>query len=63
MYDRMPYFYFKAGHGSEFVGFLISIVIAFVLGTILTYVDRDNEGRGTLERRKKVSRIVKKHLQ
>lgn len=30
--------YFKAGHGSEFVGFLISIVIAFVLGTILTYV-------------------------
>ncbi len=30
--------YFKSGHGSEFIGFLISIVIAFVLGTILTYI-------------------------
>lgn len=30
--------YFKAGHSSEFIGFLISIVIAFVLGTILTYL-------------------------
>lgn len=29
--------YFKAGHASEFIGFLISIVIAFVLGVILTY--------------------------
>jgi len=30
--------YFKSGHSSEFIGFLISIVIAFVLGTILTYI-------------------------
>lgn len=28
--------YFKSGHSSEFIGFLISIVIAFVLGTVLT---------------------------
>ncbi len=30
--------YFKAGHAAEFIGFLISIVIAFVLGVILTYL-------------------------
>lgn len=30
--------YFKSGHSSEFIGFLISIVLAFVLGVILTYL-------------------------
>lgn len=30
--------YFKAGHMTQFVGFLISIVVAFVLGAILTYI-------------------------
>lgn len=30
--------YFKSGHTSEFIGFLISIVIAFVLGAVLTYI-------------------------
>ena len=30
--------YFKSGHTSEFIGFLISILIAFVLGTILTFI-------------------------
>lgn len=30
--------YFKSGHSFEFIGFLISIVIAFVLGMILTYI-------------------------
>lgn len=30
--------YFKAGYVSQFLGFLISIVIAFVLGVILTYI-------------------------
>lgn len=30
--------YFKAGHGTEFIGFLISILIAFVLGAVLTYI-------------------------
>lgn len=30
--------YFKAGYASQFIGFLVSIVIAFVLGVILTYI-------------------------
>ena len=30
--------YFKAGYASEFIGFLISIVVSFVLGVILTYI-------------------------
>lgn len=30
--------YFKAGYASEFIGFLISIAISFVLGVILTYI-------------------------
>lgn len=30
--------YFKSGHSSEFIGFLISIIIALVLGTVLTYI-------------------------
>lgn len=30
--------YFKSGHSSAFIGFLISIVIAFVLGAILTFI-------------------------
>ncbi|MCI8786544.1 MAG: PTS transporter subunit EIIC [Eubacterium sp.] len=30
--------YFKSGHSFEFIGFLISIVIAFVLGAVLTYI-------------------------
>lgn len=30
--------YFKAGHTTQFIGFLISIVVAFVLGTVLTYI-------------------------
>ena len=30
--------YFKAGYTSQFIGFLISIVIAFVLGMVLTYL-------------------------
>lgn len=30
--------YFKAGHMTQFVGFLISIVVAFVLGAVLTYI-------------------------
>ena len=30
--------YFKAGHMGQFLGFLLSIVIAFVLGVILTYL-------------------------
>ncbi len=30
--------YFKAGYGSEFIGFLISIVVSFVLGVVLAYI-------------------------
>ncbi|MDO5391287.1 MAG: beta-glucoside-specific PTS transporter subunit IIABC [Eubacteriales bacterium] len=30
--------YFKAGHMGQFLGFLLSIVIAFVLGVILTWI-------------------------
>lgn len=30
--------YFKAGHLGQFIGFLLSIVIAFVLGVILTWI-------------------------
>ena len=30
--------YFKAGYTSQFIGFLISILIAFVLGAVLTYI-------------------------
>lgn len=30
--------YFKSGHSSEFIWFLISILIAFILGTVLTYL-------------------------
>lgn len=30
--------YFKTGHMTQFIGFLISIVVAFVLGAILTYL-------------------------
>lgn len=48
--------YFKSGHSSEFIGFLISIVIAFVLGVILTYIvgfeedvttEQGNHAKGT----------------
>lgn len=46
--------YFKAGHMTQFIGFLISIVIAFVLGIILTYIvgfkeDIAKERTNTLE--------------
>lgn len=30
--------YFKAGHSAQFIGFLISILISFVLGAVLTYI-------------------------
>lgn len=30
--------YFKAGHTSQFLGFLLSILISFVLGTVLTWI-------------------------
>lgn len=30
--------FFKSGHATEFIGLLISIVVAFVLGLVLTYV-------------------------
>lgn len=30
--------YFKAGHMTQFIGLLISIVVAFVLGAVLTYI-------------------------
>lgn len=30
--------YFKAGHATQFIGFLISILVAFVLGAVLTYI-------------------------
>lgn len=30
--------YFKAGHTSQFLGFLLSIIISFVLGTVLTWI-------------------------
>lgn len=30
--------YFKAGHMTQFIGFLISILVAFVLGVVLTYI-------------------------
>lgn len=30
--------YFKAGHSTQFIGFLISIAVSFVLGAILTYI-------------------------
>ena len=30
--------YFKAGHMSEFLGFLISILVSFILGTVLTWI-------------------------
>lgn len=30
--------YFKAGHMSQFLGFLISIAVSFVLGIVLTYI-------------------------
>lgn len=30
--------YFKAGHTSQFLGFLLSIMISFVLGTVLTWI-------------------------
>ena len=30
--------YFKAGHMTQFTGLLISIVVAFVLGIVLTYI-------------------------
>lgn len=30
--------YFKAGHTTQFVGFLISIAVSFVLGAVLTYI-------------------------
>ncbi|MDD3414924.1 MAG: beta-glucoside-specific PTS transporter subunit IIABC [Lachnospiraceae bacterium] len=30
--------YFKAGHMGQFLGFVLSIVIAFVLGTVLTWI-------------------------
>lgn len=30
--------YFKAGYASQFIGFLISIAVAFVLGAVLTYI-------------------------
>lgn len=30
--------YFKAGHATQFIGFLISIVVSFVLGAVLTYI-------------------------
>lgn len=30
--------YFKAGHSTQFIGFLISILVSFVLGAVLTYM-------------------------
>lgn len=30
--------YFKAGHSTQFIGFLISILVSFVLGAVLTYI-------------------------
>lgn len=30
--------YFKAGHMTQFIGLLISIAVAFVLGTVLTMI-------------------------
>lgn len=30
--------YFKAGHATQFIGFLISIIVSFVLGAFLTYI-------------------------
>ena len=30
--------YFKAGHMSQFTGLLLSVLIAFVLGIVLTYI-------------------------
>lgn len=44
--------YFKSGHSSEFIGFLVSIVIAFVLGAVLTYIvgfDEDTSVKGSME--------------
>lgn len=38
--------YFKAGHMSQFLGFLISIAVSFVLGIVLTYLvgfEEDNK--------------------
>lgn len=43
--------YFKAGHVSQFIGLLISIVVSFVLGMVLTYIvgfkDEIDENSGT----------------
>ena len=30
--------YFKSGHATQFIGFLISIAVSFVLGAVLTYI-------------------------
>ncbi|MBD5112372.1 MAG: PTS transporter subunit EIIC [Ruminococcaceae bacterium] len=42
--------YFKAGHTTQFIGFLISIAVSFILGAVLTYFvgfkdDPDDNGK------------------
>lgn len=45
--------YFKAGHVSQFIGLLLSIVVSFVLGAVLTYIvgfkDETDENTETVE--------------
>lgn len=48
--------YFKAGHMTQFIGFLISIVIAFVLGIILTCVVGFKEDVADVEERSETLR-------
>lgn len=44
--------YFKEGHSTQFIGFLISIVVSFVLGTVLTYFFgfKDEESAESVDR-------------
>lgn len=45
--------YFKAGHSTQFIGFLISILVSFVLGAVLTYIvgfkdEKDSDGESEI---------------
>ena len=52
--------YFKSGHTTQFIRLLISILVSFTTGEMkkrygFIYVDKDNEGNGTLKRSRKKS--------
>lgn len=54
--------YFKAGHVSQFIGLLLSIVVSFVLGAVLTYIvgfkDETDENTETGYRSQKAGTII-----